>query len=76
MCPVIFLKKFEKTFKNLLTIHALRGIIYTEIKERRKAMSKKKKSGNQDQTLKIIILITAIFNLIKSIFDLIHELLE
>lgn len=39
-------------------------------------MSKKKKSGNQDETLKIIILITAIFNLIKSIFDLIHELLE
>ena len=39
-------------------------------------MSKKKKSGNQDKTLKILILITAIFNLIKSIIDLIHELLE
>lgn len=39
-------------------------------------MSKKKKSGDQDKTLKTLILATAIFNLIKSMIDLIHELLE
>lgn len=39
-------------------------------------MSKKKKSGNRDKTLTILILVTAIFNLIKSIIDLITELLE
>ena len=41
-------------------------------------MSKKKqkKNGNQDKTLKIIILITALVNLIKSIADLIQKFLE
>lgn len=39
-------------------------------------MRKKKKSGNQDKTLKILILITAIFNLIKSVIDLIQKFLE
>ena len=39
-------------------------------------MSKKKKSGDQDKTLKILILITAILSLIKSIIDLIETLLE
>ena len=39
-------------------------------------MSKKKKNGNQDKTLKILILITAILNLIKSAVDLIQKFLE
>lgn len=41
-------------------------------------MSKKKpkKNGNQDKTLKILILITAILNLIKSATDLIQKFLE
>lgn len=34
----------------------------------------KKKSGNQEQTVKIIILITAILNLIKALIDLIRYL--
>ena len=41
-------------------------------------MSKKnpKKNGNQDKTLKTLILITAILNLIKSVVDLIQKFLE
>ena len=39
-------------------------------------MSKKKKSGNQEKTLKRLILITAILNLIKSVADLIQKFLE
>lgn len=41
-------------------------------------MSKKKpkKNGNQDETLKILILITAILNLIKSVVDFIQKFLE
>lgn len=37
-------------------------------------MARKKKSGNQDTTLKIIVLITAILNLIRSIVDCIKQL--
>lgn len=39
-------------------------------------MSKKKKNGNRDKTLQIIVLVTAILNLIKSITDLIQKFLE
>ncbi len=41
-------------------------------------MSKKKqkKNGNQDKTVKIIILITALVNLFKSIVDLIQKFIE
>lgn len=40
-------------------------------------MSKKKKSGNEDdKPLKTIILVTAITNLIKTLIDLISSLLE
>lgn len=41
---------------------------------RKKVKSPKKKSGNQDKTVKIIILITAILNLIKALIDLIRYL--
>lgn len=37
---------------------------------------KQKKNGNQDTTLKIIVLITAIVNLIKAVTDLIQKFLE
>ena len=37
-------------------------------------MAGKKKSGNQDMTLKTIVLITAILNLIKSLIDLVKDL--
>jgi hypothetical protein len=51
--------------------------IYNE-RERRETMSKKKqkKNGNQDKTVKIIILITALVNLFKSIVDLIQKFIE
>lgn len=39
-------------------------------------MSKTKKSGNQDKTLKIIVLVTAVLNLIRSIVDIINKLIE
>lgn len=39
-------------------------------------MKGKKKSGNQEKTVKTLILITAILNLIKSISDLINKFLE
>ena len=39
-------------------------------------MNKKKKNGNQDKTLQIIILVTAILNLIKSISDLMQKFIE
>mgnify|MGYP000684303068 FL=1 len=39
-------------------------------------MSGKKKSRNQDTELKLIILITAILNLIKALIDLISHLIE
>lgn len=33
-----------------------------------------KKNGNQDKTVKIIVLVTAILNLIRSVVDLIEKL--
>lgn len=39
-------------------------------------MSKKKKNGNRDKTLQIIVMVTAILNLIKSVSDLIQKFLE
>lgn len=39
-------------------------------------MKSKKKSGYQEKTVKIIFLITAIVNLLKSIIDFINKLLE
>lgn len=39
-------------------------------------MKGKKKSGYQEKTVKIILLITAIVNLLKSIIDFINKLLE
>lgn len=37
-------------------------------------MASKKKSGNQDKTLKIIVMVTAILNLIRAVADLIDNL--
>lgn len=39
-------------------------------------MSRKKKNGNQKDPTKVLILITAILNLIKALVDLIGKLLE
>ncbi len=39
-------------------------------------MSKQKKNGNQNKTLEIVVLVTAILNLTKSIFDLVQKFLE
>lgn len=39
-------------------------------------MSKKKKNGNQDRPVKVIVLITAILNLVKTLIDLISKLTE
>lgn len=40
------------------------------------SMARQKKKGSQDKTLKILILATAILNLIESLVDLIDRLLE
>lgn len=37
-------------------------------------MARKKKNGNKDKTLQIIVFATAIVNLIKSLIDLIERL--
>ena len=39
-------------------------------------MAKKKKNGNHDKSLQIIVMVTAIMNLIRALFDLIDRLLE
>lgn len=39
-------------------------------------MARQKKKGNQDKTLKTLVLVTAILNLIKSLIDLINKLIE
>lgn len=39
-------------------------------------MARQKKKGDQDKTVKSLILITTILNLIKSLIDLINKLLE
>ena len=39
-------------------------------------MARQKKKGNQDKTLKNLVLVTAILNLIRSLIDLINKLLE
>lgn len=39
-------------------------------------MSGKKKSGNQNNALQTIVLITAILNLIKAVADIVAKLLE
>ena len=40
------------------------------------AMARKKKNGNKDKTLQIIVLVTAILNLVQSLIDLISKLTE
>ena len=37
-------------------------------------MSREKKNGKQDLTLKIIVLLTAIFNLVKALVEFIRSL--
>ena len=32
-----------------------------------------RKSGNQDKTLQVIVLVTAILNLIKALFDIVKQ---
>ncbi len=39
-------------------------------------MSKGKRNGNEDQHVKILILVTAILNLVKALIDLISKLTE
>ena len=39
-------------------------------------MARRKKKGDQDKTLKSLILVTTVLNLIRSIVDLINKLLE
>lgn len=39
-------------------------------------MARQKKKGDQDKTLKIIVMVTAILNLIRSLVDIINKLLE
>lgn len=39
-------------------------------------MARKKQKGNQDKTLQIIVLVTAILNLIRAVFEIIEKLLE
>lgn len=39
-------------------------------------MAKEKKNGNQDRTLQILVLVTAILNLIRAILDTVEKLLE
>ena len=39
-------------------------------------MSRKKKNGDHDKTVKIIVMVTAILNLVKSLIDLIGKLTE
>ena len=39
-------------------------------------MARQKKKGNQDKTCKIIILVTAILNLIRALIDLLDRLIE
>lgn len=48
---------------------------HPERKEDRK-VSKKKKNDNQNKTLAVIVLITAILNLLKSIAELIEKFFE
>lgn len=39
-------------------------------------MSKRKKNGNHNKTVEIVVMVTAILNLIKSLTDLIQKFLE
>lgn len=39
-------------------------------------MARKKKNGNQNKSLEILVLITAILNLIKALVDIIGKFLE
>lgn len=39
-------------------------------------MAGKRKNGSQDKTLKILVLATAILNLIRAVLDIIERLLE
>ena len=39
-------------------------------------MAKEKKNGNQDRTLQILVLVTAILNLIRAILDTVEKPLE
>ena len=39
-------------------------------------MARQKKKGDQDKTLKTLVLVTTILNLVKSLIDLINKLIE
>lgn len=39
-------------------------------------MARKKKNGDQDRTIKTLVLVTAVLNLIRAILDTIETLLE
>ena len=39
-------------------------------------MARKNKKGNQEQTVKSLLLVTSILNLIKSLIDLLNKLLD
>ena len=39
-------------------------------------MARKNKNGNKDQTLKILVFVTAILNLVNALIDLISKLTE
>ena len=39
-------------------------------------MARKKKNGNKDKTLLLLVLVTAILNLVQSLIDLISKLTE
>lgn len=39
-------------------------------------MARKKKKGDHDKTLKTLIMVTTILNLIRSLVDLINKLIE
>lgn len=48
--------------------------LYLNHREEVSTTSKRKKSGNQDNTVKYIVLVTAILNLIRSLVDIIQKL--
>jgi len=39
-------------------------------------MARQKKKGDQDKTLKIIVMVTTILNLIRALIDLVNKLIE
>ena len=75
--PAKYFRKFQENMltntRNACIIISVGRVIPRNTEERRPAMARQKKNGNQNTGLQVVVLITAILNLIHAVIDLIDH---